>query len=74
MICITVKPVLSGHSKRRPKMVFKADYGLMHSAILSTFIRPPFVINIFVLSIFELPLKTGFTVFSYELVVPATHV
>ena len=24
-----VKPVLSGHSKRRPKLVFKTDYGLM---------------------------------------------
>ena len=23
----TVKPVLSGHSKKRPKMVFKTDYG-----------------------------------------------
>ena len=33
-----------------------------HSAILSTFIKLPFVINIFVLSIFELPLKTDFTV------------
>ena len=26
---ITVKPVLSGHSKRRPKLVFKTDYRLM---------------------------------------------
>ena len=25
----TVKPVLSGHSKRRPKMFFKTDYPLM---------------------------------------------
>ena len=33
-----------------------------HSAILSTFIKLSFVIKIFVLSIFELPLKTGFTV------------
>ena len=33
-----------------------------HSAILLTFIKLPFVIKIFVLSIFELPLKTGFTV------------
>ena len=32
-----------------------------HSAILSTFIKIQFVIKIFVLSIFELPLKTGFT-------------
>ena len=33
-----------------------------HSAILSTFIKLPFVIKIFILSIFEWPLKTGFTV------------
>ena len=33
-----------------------------HSAILSTFIKLPFVIKIFVLSIFEWPPKTGFTV------------
>ena len=33
-----------------------------HSAILSTVIKLPFVIKIFVLSIFEWPLKTGFTV------------
>ena len=35
-----------------------------HSAILLTFIRLPFVIKIFVLSIFEWLPKTGFTVFS----------
>ena len=33
-------------------------------AILSTFIKLPFVIKIFVLSIFEWSLKTGFTVIS----------
>ena len=33
-----------------------------HSAIFSTFIKLPFVIKIFALSIFEWPLKTGFTV------------
>ena len=33
-----------------------------HSAILSTFIKLPSVIKIFVLSIFEWPLKAGFTV------------
>ena len=71
---ITVKPVLGGHSKRRPKLVFKTDYLLMqvksiaecskkeHSAILSTFIKLPFVFKIFVLSNFEWLLKTGFTV------------
>ena len=69
----TVKPVLSGNSKRRPKLVFKTNYCLMqvksiaecsYSAILSTFIKLPFVIKIFVLSVFEWPLKTGFTVFN----------
>ena len=34
-----------------------------HSAILSTCIKLPFVMKICVLSIFEWPLKTGFTVF-----------
>ena len=34
-----------------------------HSAILSTFIKLPFVIKIFVLSIFEWPSHTGFTVY-----------
>ena len=33
-----------------------------HSAILSTFIKLPSAIKIFVLSIFEWSLKTGFTV------------
>ena len=47
-----------------------------HSEILSTFIKLSFVIKIFVLSIFEWLLKTGFTVFltlKYSLVstVPA---
>ena len=32
-----------------------------HSVILLTFIKLPFVIKIFVLSIFELPFYTGFT-------------
>ena len=34
-----------------------------HSAKLSTFIKLPFLIKTLVLSIFEWPLKTGFTVF-----------
>ena len=71
----TVKPVLSGHSKRRPKIVFQDPLWLNagqkfcrmlqgeHSAILSTFIKLPFVIKIFVWSMFEWPLKTGFTVY-----------
>ena len=66
----TVKPVLSGQSKRRPKLVIKTDYRLMqvesiteHAAILSTFIKQPLVIKIFILSIFEQLLKTSFTVY-----------
>ena len=43
-----------------------------HSAILLTFIKLPFAIKIFVLSIFELPLKTGFTVFIHRLRIPMT--
>ena len=37
-----------------------------HSAITSIFIKLPSVIKIFVLSIFEWPLKTGFTVHVYR--------
>ena len=37
-----------------------------HSAILLTFINVPFVIKMFVLSIFEWPLKTGFTAPFYQ--------
>ena len=36
---------------------------LEHSPTLATFIKLPFANTIFVLSIFELPLKTWFTVF-----------
>ena len=53
---------------RRPKIVFKTYYRLMqvkiiaeHSAIISIFIKLPFVIKMF-LSVFEWLLKTGFTV------------
>ena len=63
---ITVKPVISSHSTRRPKFGFQDQLSLNalreHSAILLTFIRLPFVFKIFVMSIFEWPLKTGFTV------------
>ena len=65
-----VKPFLSGHSKGRPKLVFKIGTRLMQvqsivecsnrAYILSTFIELPFVFKTFVLSIFEWPLKTGF--------------
>ena len=59
---------------KRPKIGFQDQLSLNagqkycrmlqgeHSAILSTFIRPPFVIKIFVLSICEWPFYTGFTV------------
>ena len=70
----TVKPVFIDHSKRTQK--FGLQYRLSlnagqkycrmlqveHSAILSTFIKLPFVIKIYVLYIFEWPLKTGFTI------------
>ena len=36
-----------------------------HSAILLTFIKLPFVIKTFVLSFFEWPLKTGFTIIRF---------
>ena len=60
-IYYTVKPALSGHSKRRQKLVFKTHYHLMQvksiaevskGSILSTFIKQPFVFKTFVLSIF----------------------
>ena len=70
----TVKPVLSGHPKRTPKLDFNSDYRLMQvksiaecskGSILQYFwpsLELPFVITICVLYIFEWPLKTGFTV------------
>ena len=70
----TVQPALRGHSKKYQKLVFKTNYHFIqdksnamlpreHSAKLWTFIKLPFFIKIFVLSIFEWSLKTGFTVF-----------
>ena len=57
----------NGHSQKDRKLVFKTNYCLMqvksiveHSAILSTFIKLPFVIKILFLSIFEWPFYTGF--------------
>ena len=40
----------------------KGSILLEHSAIFLTFIKLPFAIKIFVLSIFEWPFYTGFTV------------
>ena len=74
----TIKMAYSKTCLKRPlktktkNCFFKIDYRLMqvksiaecskHSAILSTFIKPPFVFKTIVLSIFDWPLKTGFTV------------
>ena len=63
-----VKPVLSGHSKRTPKIGLddrlSLNAGQKYCRMLFlAFIKLPFVIKTFVLSIFEWPLKTGFTVF-----------
>ena len=41
-----------------------AHLGGEHFAILSTFIKLPFIIKIFVSSIFEWPFYTGFTVYN----------
>ena len=70
------KACLKWPLSKRKKMGFMTNYRLMqvkriarcsHWSILQillTFIRLPFVIKIFVLSIFEWPLRTGFTVFT----------
>ena len=62
----------NGHCQNSQKLAFKTNYRLMQvkniaecskdSAILLTFIKPIFAIKIFVLSIFEWPFYTGFTV------------
>ena len=68
----TVKPVLSCHSNKDQKLVFRTDNRLIqvkvlqnapreHSAILSTCIKLASVFKTFVLSIFGLALKKGFT-------------
>ena len=68
------KTCLKQPFSKRPKFCFQDQLSLNagqkycrmlhgeHSAILSTFIKLLFVIKIFVLSIFEWLLKTGFTV------------
>ena len=60
------KPCLKRPLFKDQKLVFKTNDRLMQvksaSAILSTFITLLFVIRIFALSVFEWPLKTGFTV------------
>ena len=69
--CIYSKICLKQPLSKRPKIGFQDQLSLNagqkeeHSAILSTSIKLSFVIKIFVLSNFEWPLKTGFTVFSF---------
>ena len=70
----TVKPALSSHLKRKPKIGFQDRLSLNaaqkycrmlpleHSAILLSCIKLPIIIKIVVLSIYEWLLKTGFTV------------
>ena len=49
----TVKPVLSGHSKRsKIGLQYRLLFNAGQKSILSTFIKLPFVIKILVLSIF----------------------
>ena len=50
------------HGKYLVAYVLNAGQKYEHSAILSTFIKLPFDVKIFVLPYFEWPLKTGFTV------------
>ena len=73
-LLIYSKPCLKRPLSKRPELGFQDQLPLNagqkycrmlqgeHSAILLTFIMLPFVIKIFVLSTFEWPLKTGFTV------------
>ena len=51
------------------KLVFKTNYRLVQIKSISTFIKLPFVIKTVVLSIFEWPFYTGFTVLSYEIMI-----
>ena len=74
---ITVKPVVSSHSKRRPKKGFQYHFLLNagqkhcrmlqgeHSAIPLACIKLPNDFKTFVLSIFEWPLKARFTVVNH---------
>ena len=51
----TVKPVLSGHSKRKPKMVFKTNYRLMQVKSILQYCGPSLSYN--------LPLRSFFCLF-----------
>ena len=72
--CAYRKTCLKRPLSKRPKVVFQNQLSLNagqkycrmlqgeHSAILLTFIKLPFLIKIFVLSIFKWPFYTGLTV------------
>ena len=70
-IYITEKTDVKRPLSERPKMVFNTNYRLMqvkgiegeHSAILSSVIKLPFVIRIYILSIFEWPFYTDLTAY-----------
>ena len=60
------KPCLKRPLKKNQKLIFKTNYCLIqvkftaegeHSAILSTFIKLLFVVKLFILSIFEWPIR-----------------
>ena len=64
----TVKPALSGHPKRSPKIGFQYQLSLNAGQkycrmLQETYIKLPFVFKTFVMSIFEWSLKADFTVF-----------
>ena len=72
--CMYSKTCVKRSLSKRPKIGFQDQLSLNagqkycrmlqgeHSALLLTFIKLPFVIKTFVLSIFEWPFYTGFTV------------
>ena len=75
MLCLYSKTCVNRPFSKILKIGFQGQLSLnagrkycriFHSAILSTFIKLTLVIKIFVLSIFEWPLKTGFTVYLAE--------
>ena len=65
----TEKPVLSGHSNRRPKIVFKTNYCLMQVKNFAECSKGSLV-----LSIFEWPFKAGFTVFRFFTLQSTLHI
>ena len=75
--CLYSKTCVKGPLTKRPQFGFQDQLSLNaglkycrmlqgeHSVLLPTFIKLPFVIKIFVLSIFEWPFYTGFTVITH---------